>query len=326
MSATNIPYHLRTNKAIDRQIFFEILNRLSLRNKVQTYKYVSLGGPMLEDHHILHHSLGITNLESVERDKAVYSRQEFNRVYNCIKCLNTSIGEYINNFERQGSTIVWLDYTNTQWNTQLIEFSDLLNKLDEFDICKITINANPDSLVDFSDKELDRLEVFRKRASGKFFNENVLINDVTTMDRFALTLSEMIHTAVQSTLDLTEELSFFPITIFRYIDNRCQMLSVTGIVLKKNDGEGISNLIKDSHLDVTSHICSSWNDVHEINVPDLTLREKFEINKMLPIKDGMVDVDQLPFKLNNNGIRARKEIESYMKYYRYIPNFQKLSM
>ncbi len=325
MSGGSIPYHLRTNKAIDRQIFFEILNQLKLPEKIQKYKYISLGGPMLEDHHILHHSLGITNLESLERDTSVFSRQNFNKNYGCISCRNTTIESFINEFNRNESTVIWLDYTDTSWAQQFTECHDILEKLDEYDIFKVTFNANPDALVDSSGMGKDKVDVFKKKSACKFLNENITKNDVEPMDRFASTICGIFQTVADSALDFGDDLSLHPVTIFRYIDNKHQMLSITGIILKKTGPQNIKALLNDSHLDVQPHICSSWNDIHEINVPDLTFRERFEINKLLPISENEIDVDALPFRLDSNGKRAKKAIDNYVKYYRYIPNFQRLA-
>lgn len=325
MNGGSIPYHLRTNKAIDRQIFFEILSQLSLPCKIQKYRYISLGGPMLEDHHNLHHYLGMTKLESIERDKATLSRQIFNQSYACITCTEKSISGFLNEFERNENTILWLDYTDTCWAEQFLDIHSAFEKLEEYDICKITINANPDSLIDTQCMGTSKVDIFKQKASGKFINENITNNDVSLMDRFAMTLSNTIETISQSALDLLEDLNFNPITIFRYIDNKHQMLSITGIILKKTASSNLSALLNESHLDVKPHICKSWSDIHEINVPDLTARERFEINKMLPTDQETINTDLLPFKLHANKTKAQRAITNYIKYYRYIPNFQRMA-
>lgn len=215
MNGGSIPYHLRTNKAIDRQIFFEILNQLKLPEKIQKYKYISLGGPMLEDHHILHHSLGVRNLESLERDKSVFSRQEFNRNYSCITCKNTTINDFIRDFNRTGGTVVWLDYTDTSWAQQFLECHDILEKLDEYDIFKVTFNANPDSLTDHTQMGLEKVKIFKQKAACRFLNENIDKNDVEPMDRFAKTICNIFNVVSESALGSVEGLSLYPLTIFR---------------------------------------------------------------------------------------------------------------
>ncbi|MDN3700490.1 hypothetical protein QWY96_05565 [Vibrio artabrorum] len=115
MSGGSIPYHLRTNKAIERRIFFDLLGNLALGRDLKNYKYISLGGPMLADHQALHHELGLTKLVSIERDSAVLTRQDFNKPYSCIECWEGSTSDYINNFNEDDPVIIWLDYTDTKW-------------------------------------------------------------------------------------------------------------------------------------------------------------------------------------------------------------------
>lgn len=316
-----VPYHLRTNKSIDRQIFFEVLNLLNLPENVQSYKYISLGGPMLEDHHSLHNVLGMVKLESLERDEAVFTRQEFNKNFSCINCNQTSIGEFVFSFERDSGTVVWLDYTDTNWGHQMREFNALLSKLDIYDICKITINANPDSI---NNTDSSPVDVFKYRASCKFLNENINENDVSGMDRLARTLEDMVHAAADDAFLGAEGLFFKPLTTFRYIDNRHQMLTITGIVLnEESEGE---QLLKDSHLNVMDHVCDGWGDVHEISVPDLTVKERLEVNKYLPCSSVDDFVDKLPFRLHKNTLHSKRALENYVKYYRYIPSFHRIAI
>lgn len=324
MSKSNsVPYHLRTNKSIDRQIFFEILTQLILPKKIQQYRYVSMGGAMLEDHHTLHNSLGLLKLLSLERNDAVLSRQDFNKNYNCIDCAKSTTKDFIQNFHSTESNIIWLDYTDTSWASQFLECYELLSKLVENDIFKVTFNANPDALYDSNDSSLDKLNIFKKRASSRFVNENITINDVSVMDRFATTICEIFQAITASAAE-PDDYCFYPITIFRYIDNRHQMLSITGIMLNKNSANTITELLNKSHLDIQPHICKSWSDIHSINVPDLTHRERFELNRLLPL-NSEIDSSKLPFKIDANKTKSDQALANYAKYYRYIPNFQKLA-
>ena len=212
MSGTSIPYHLRTNKAIDRDIFFELLGRLKLPETIQNYNYISLGGPMLEDLRLLHQRMNMNKLTSLEKDSAVLTRQEFNKPYSCISCKKSSTNEYINQLNPSSPSIIWLDYTKTNWSTQFQECHTLLSKLNVFDVIKISLNANPDSL---DGKEAtDKLQSFHKKADGPYTSNNIIENDVILMDKLALTLAGIIETVSQSALDLNEGLTLKLLTLF----------------------------------------------------------------------------------------------------------------
>lgn len=315
-----IPYHLRTNKAIDRQIFFEILALLELPRKIQDYEYISLGGPMLEDHHVLHNNFGLTKLKSIEVDSAIFSRQNFNKNFKCVECTKGRLGDFIEKFERSQETVFWLDYTNTDWAEQFNEIYSLLTKLLPHDIVKITLNANPDSLKNSNNRT--NFEEFKFRADSRFLNLNINENDIQTMDRMASTLSKILGTVVDAALEDLSMYAFRPISIFRYIDNRQQMLTVTGLILEKD--QEITQMLKDSHLNLKQHISNTWESVHEISVPDLTSKERAAINQHLP--DGDLDeiIKSLQFQLDSNKKKSEKMLKNYVKYYRYIPTFHKV--
>ncbi|EJK2994373.1 TPA: O-methyltransferase [Vibrio vulnificus] len=321
MSGGSIPYHLRTNKAIERRIFFDLLGNLALGRDLKNYKYISLGGPMLADHQALHHELGLTKLVSIERDSAVLTRQDFNKPYSCIECWEGSTSDYIHNFNEDDPVIIWLDYTDTRWGSQINDCVSLIENLKEYDIFKVTFNANPDCLK--GNSSVSPLEVFQNKANCSQLSANLTPNDVSGMDRFALTISEMFMRATEDALGL-EELVYVPLTQFRYIDNRHQMLTVTGIILPEEHEMSLCSLLHDSHLTNWPYIAKSWADIQEINVPDITLKERAEINRHLPCREGEFDLDALPFKLDRNAQKAKEKIDNYIKYYRFIPNFQRV--
>jgi len=322
MSGGSVPYHLRTNKAIERRIFFDLLGNLALGRDLKNYKYISLGGPMLADHQALHHELGLTKLVSIERDSAVLTRQDFNKPYSCIECMEGSTSEYINNFNESDPVIIWLDYTDTKWGVQLNDCSSLIENLKEYDIFKVTFNANPDSLK--GNSAITPLEAFQTKANCTQLSANLTANDVSGMDRFALTISEMFMRATEDAIGL-EELVYVPLTQFRYIDNRHQMLTITGIILPEDDEKSLRSLLTDSHLENWQYMAKSWKDIQEINVPDITLKERAEINRHLPCEGNEFDLDVLPFKLDKNARKAKSKIDNYIKYYRFIPNFQRIA-
>ena len=59
MSGSSLPYRLRPNKAVDRELFLSLLMRLTPKLGLEKYHYVGLGGPFLEDFRLLHSRIGI---------------------------------------------------------------------------------------------------------------------------------------------------------------------------------------------------------------------------------------------------------------------------
>lgn len=151
MSGQNVPYHLRTNKFVERQLFLDILDFVRVWNGSSRYVYASMGGRFLEDFKLLNDRFAIEHMICIELDETTWRRQEFNRL-GFIECRNQSSGEFIEGFDklvdlhRDKKVIVWLDYAAANMRgEQLGEYRQLVSKLASGDVVKITLNANSQS-------------------------------------------------------------------------------------------------------------------------------------------------------------------------------------
>ena len=146
-SGSLLPYQLRPNKAVDRELFLGLLVRLAPILRLEEYRYVGMGGPFLEDFRLIHSRLGIRDMVCIERDDAVHRRQLFNRPIQSIMCVHASIEEYVDETEFEQPIIIWFDYTEPRrWMTQIERFADAAMTLPLGSIIRITLNANPSSL------------------------------------------------------------------------------------------------------------------------------------------------------------------------------------
>lgn len=146
-TGSTIPYNLRPNKAADRELFLSLLARLCGTLPLETYRYVGLGGPFLEDFRMVHSRLGISHMTSVEMEKAAHLRQAFNRPFRSISCVHAKIEEYLKETDFDESVILWLDYTKPEDLKQQIDcYCEQAAQLPLGSIVRITMNANPSSL------------------------------------------------------------------------------------------------------------------------------------------------------------------------------------
>src|SRR6266850_786762 len=142
-----VPYHLRPNKAVDRQLFIELLFRLQQYRDISKYVYVGFGGPTFDDFKLIHSYFANKKMISLEIDEVVWRRQSFNQPVSCIESLQISSGQFIDSYSLSANAIVWLDFpTARDTRTHIEEFQSLLPKLRNFDIVKITLNADVESL------------------------------------------------------------------------------------------------------------------------------------------------------------------------------------
>jgi hypothetical protein len=63
MSGSEVSYNLRPNKFVERQLFVELLTKIC-RQPPSKYAYISLGGPQLEDHRLMHRRLAVCRREA----------------------------------------------------------------------------------------------------------------------------------------------------------------------------------------------------------------------------------------------------------------------
>src|SRR2546426_986975 len=111
-------YHLRTNKGVERLLFLDLLRRLDgrLPQQIESYRYVGLGGPYLEDFGMIHAAFGNRRMLSLELEPHVRSRQLINRPYARIEPTLDSTETFVEQYETGNvPLIVWFDYEWQDW-------------------------------------------------------------------------------------------------------------------------------------------------------------------------------------------------------------------
>lgn len=156
MSGSSVPYRLRPNKAVDRELFLSLLMRLAPKLGLEKYHYVSLGGPFLEDFRLVHSRIGIGRkknrrkigkLTCVESELEVHKRQRFNRPVAAIKCVHSTLEMFLDQTTFTTPAIIWFDYTAPkQVASQIQRFAATIGTVPCGSVLRITLNANPTSL------------------------------------------------------------------------------------------------------------------------------------------------------------------------------------
>lgn len=148
MSAgSSLPYRLRPNKAVDRELFLSLLMRLTPALSLDKYHYVGLGGPFLEDFRLVHARLGLARMTCVEAEEQVHKRQLFNRPVESIECVHKTLEDYLDGVDFDAPAIVWFDYTEPKGiTTQIERFARTIGTVPIGSVLRVTLNANPASL------------------------------------------------------------------------------------------------------------------------------------------------------------------------------------
>lgn len=327
MAGQYIPYHLRHNKSIDREVFLESLNILSKKINIQDYTYIGFGGPMLEDFRVMHNRAALVEMISLEEQESTHIRQKYNLPYNCIDCKLQSAHDFILEYDFSKPSITWLDYASPKKIQQDLDDIQLLStKISSFDILKVTFPINPSSY--YQRKVGESLEEFRngfisalKSLLGKkYLNFNLSIADSDLSERkIKGLLLSIITNAFKSALERglsgrKDTMQFNPLSLNQYNDGTHTMLTISGFFASESDYQQVSETCNLSNWQFYS---SSWEDVQEIAIPTLTIKEKLNLDSKLPDQEAYQAAAN-EFSLNTN------ERDNYFKYYRLYPNFQRV--
>jgi hypothetical protein len=317
MSAgSSLPYRLRPNKAVDRELFLSLLMRLAPKLALEKYHYVGLGGPFLEDFRLIHGRVGIAKMTCIETEEQVHKRQLFNRPIASIECVHKSLEDYLDETDLDSPAIIWFDYTEPKGITSQIErFARTIGTVPIGSVLRITLNANPSSLGrpdgNLSEAELMewRLQAFQRRLGALF--PNGLIADGMKQENFGRSLLHALKLAVEK-----EVLSFRDRRIVwalatHYADG--QAMVTAALVVCQNDDKTIEEVVQAWEFHATT------DAPHRVDLPALSTLERLtmESNDDAQAKMG--------FELPTSDM-GENPFDVFRKFYRIYPHFSRVEL
>lgn len=328
MSGEDIPYQLRPNKFIDRQLFMELLARLIVPRGLEKYVYVSMGGRHLIDHHAVYSQLGIEAQYSFDRDANEVKRQKLNRPTGKTICaeldsadLPLKLDEILTEFPSKRNLIVWLDYTGSERRAQFQEAVQTLVRLQDGDVFRITLNASLGSLSgDDEWKKAGAPSPAEHRAvclRGQIA-EYMPINITSISDtEFPATLAQCLELATKAAEAQQPGLKITPALITSYRDG-ARMLTATLAVSR----QGAATVpFPSAAFSRWRYSCGGWNDIQEISVPLLSTRERNRLDARLHAGATKM-LDALRFLPSKGRDGSLKALRSYREFHRFYPVFR----
>lgn len=326
-AARDIPYQLRPNKFIDRQMFIEALSRLIHAIGPERYIYVSMGGRHLVDHYAVYNDLGIKAQVAFDNDENTVKRQKFNRPTDTTVCelmsaadLPSALDSIAGRFKSKQNFIIWLDYTGTDWKAQLQEAEQILIRLRHGDVFRITMNADTRTLKRGAGTEDERASKRAEDLRSRIGDLMPTAIDGISDDSFPKVLAECVGLVAQRAQSQVSSLSFVPVLSTSYSDGT-RMLTVTCTV-------------SDPTLTGPKQFpCSAfgrwpfasknkkWNDIHEISVPILSVKERFKLDVNLK-KSAKKMLATLKFLPAADELTSITVVESYKRFQRFYPAFR----
>jgi hypothetical protein len=328
-SYEKVNYSLRPAKAIERKMLLEVMKRLSVFNHLDKYRYVGFGSPYFADFTLIHKTLGINKLVSIEKDIQNSERFHFNQPFSCIQIHFDHSNSVLPLLTWSDPTILWLDYDG---NLQAEMFQDIATFFSQAvpgSMFLISVNVQPDSLPpsEYQDN-LKKLKEHRLSQLIKRVGKNKLPIDIEKRslsgDDYHKVIYEIIIDQINEGMKIrnggfvkNDQLSFSQMFNILYNDN-AKMLTIGGIVHLQSQNE----LIKEMRVDQLPFI-SKASDSFKIQVPSLTLKEMRSLDANLPDNIN-IKLGKLKSKIKPKTkmpIVSAEDIINYAKIYRYFPTF-----
>ena len=318
--ASSRPYNLQPNKAVDRELFLSLLARLAVKLKIEKHQYISLGGPFLEDFRLVHARLGIDDMVCVEREKEVHKRQLFNRPVNCINCIHETLEGYIEDKDFKKPVIIWFDYTAPKYIAdQINKFTWAIRNVPINSVLRITLNANPSSLVtppDLTEEELQewRLTKFKERLGN--LCPNNLKPEGMIFNNYGKSVLKALYLAVDNNRNSALDRKIVWSLATHYADGQA-MVTATLVVCDAQDCT-VENLVRGWSY------YSDPNSPLTLDMPVLSTFERLTLEKLAK-KPSKNLKKKLKFDLPKPYMGS-DPLETFKKFYKVFPHFLRVDL
>lgn len=315
-------YNLRPNKSVDRFLFVDLLLRLRSVIDYSDFTYVGLGGPFMEDFRLIHSHFPEIKLICIESDSNTQKRQRYNRPCRTIKFHEGDTADFPStaDFNPNKKHIVWLDFMKSL-REEFGDFQNYINQVCPGSIIKVTLNCNADQF--YSNTDLLQSEKVQNFISSYVdYLPKDVENHLFRRKEFPSLLLEMLKIASQKASISINSSKFFPLTAFKYRDGQ-PMLTLTGIVLPNQGIKAYNTALKG-----WKYKCTSWTQPIEIDVPNLTLKERLHLDSILPTETKTADLlrKSIGYKIASTESKTKQQLLQYRDFYRHYPYFSKVSI
>lgn len=326
MAGGDLAYHLRVNKAIDRQVFIDVLVRYHGFHCLNDHAYVSFGGAFLADYRVLDSHLSLKHLISLENNPWVHKRQKFNRPSNHIECRLQDSAVFLRNIdnEKAENFVLWLDYADAgKRAVQLGEVREFVAKLPPYAVLKVTLNANADAFKGIDahaqgDERLRQRLTAAEKQLGDYWDSEATAKDMKP-EAFPRVLLNCLRRSINQGLSSRSDVVFEPITSFCYSDGQA-MLTLTGALIPEASRRELKAKMG----------LRAWHIAYQratapiqIRTPVLSSRERSHFEGRLPRGSRkLLRIKQ--FRLGPDDGTHDAQVTAFSRFAKYYPQFSRI--
>ena len=137
-----IDYRIRPSKYAERLMLCEAFRNLRF-HVLNDYQYVGLGSIFFADFRLVHRSLGISRMISIEKEENHRERFEWNKPYSSITLLFGNTAQCLSDIDFSVPTIIWLDYDGSLDRSVISDIRTVAHAASHGSVLVVTVNAHP---------------------------------------------------------------------------------------------------------------------------------------------------------------------------------------
>jgi len=312
-SYERIDYNLRPAKSIERKMLCEAFRRLLSFSDLTEYRYVGFSSVFFSDSSLIHKSLGLTDLISIEKEEKDKGRFRFNRPYKCIRLRFGDANDVLPTISWAKKIILWLDYDYKFNESMLTDIGTFISRAQTGSVILLTMDVTSDNL-QREKRDKSRYEQLTERINKAKIPIDVEEKDLDNVN-YPRVCYNIVNNDIEEILarrngglENKYKLVYKQLFNFIYKDGSSPMLSIGGIIYSNNDKDKI-NKCNFERLEFIKSEKDKY-EPYKISVPKLTFREMRYLDKILPSG-----------KRENLRFLSKEMIEDYSKIYRFFPNF-----
>lgn len=319
--ASGLPYRLRPNKAVDRELFAMALSRILPILECARYTYIGMGGPFLDDFRLLHNRLGITKMICCDNDKDTHLRQRFNSPYSFIDYRHERIENLVASMPFLDPIICWLDFTTpSELGKQIEVFGNLVEEVPFYSILRITLNAKPTLDEDDKPSPTGNLDIILSNRKDMFMSTLGELSpsnpgkDMFMVENYGKLLLQTIDRHLKKLLETSSSRSFKWLLCTHYADGQPMVTACCIVFERKEEPEVIQSINK---IFDTWEFNSSPAEPLILDVPILSAIEKLFMESYSDAKDLM------NYKLPKSKLKVDPFL-SFRQFYRVYSYYTKV--
>lgn len=314
-SFKRIDYSLRPAKHAERRMLCDVFRKLRPFWKVEEYVYVGFGSIWFSDFALVHRSLGIKDMVSIEQVETARGRIEDNKPFRIPVDYRKS-KEALPDLDWVRNQFLWLDYDDPLSTEMLHDMRTVARRAGSGTVLAVSVQCTKAPQIAESEQDkspsapsaLDRfITAFgRERVSQDTHEEQLYGWQFGTLSRTILLQEIQSELGSRNSNETAAAMHFHQICEIEYEDG-AKMTTIVGIFYTTDD----QPKMEQCHF-ATLDFLPTPPRLVRITVPKLTLREFKKLESQLPLSPG----NELQL-----GTIPLAEARRFAAMYRYLPNF-----